>query len=89
MGATELSQKIFVQILNMQRNCLPSTHVDLGDTLRALGVCEINRCRPDHALIHFMEANAILSQTLPSTHYLRLQIENDINEVNATSTNEL
>jgi len=48
MGATELSQKIFVQILNMQRNCLPSTHVDLGDTLRALGVCQINRCRPDH-----------------------------------------
>jgi tetratricopeptide (TPR) repeat protein len=76
-----MAQKIFEKVLDIQRRCLPTTHVDVADTLYSLGKTYFNSNRFDQALNYYKEALGILRQTLPSTHSMCLEIEQDIIEV--------
>ncbi len=81
-----MAQKILEKVLDIQRCCLPTTHVDVADTLYVIGKTYFNSNRFDQALNYYKQALGILRETLPSTHSMCLEIEQDITEVETILT---
>jgi len=69
---------IFEEILRIQRETLPKTAVQIGDTLRALGKLLGNERGYHEALPYRQEALEIYKKTLPASHHKRIVALHDL-----------